>query len=350
MANDGDKRTFWTDWWRKLFALIFALISFFLINGKIAQNRTIENVKVEFNLEEENVVTVLDENITAKIVVNTTLPLGSLKSDSYHVVVNISPRRDDHKYRIKVNVGPQNVRKKLFLPSVKSVTLSRDSVELDPIIQKSVPILTQITGMTRPGYTTTMTLNPETVTVEGATEKLKNLRFISSEDLVLTPEVTNFTCRLSLISPSNDIRIIGSDSVEVNAKIVDINEVLTKKYPDVPICIVNEHPQLYAVEKMSAKSGFIEVRGLKSIIDAYMNNEVMLYIDLGEAKGPGAQRLSVHPGNLPPKARAEIKYSPDYVEVVLFEVSKANASDTEAGKEDEKEGKGAEAPKAEERK
>ena len=348
MASDGGKRTFWTDWWRKLFALIFALISFFLINGKIAKNRTIENVKVEFNLKDANVVTVLDEDITAKIVVNTTLPLGSLKADSYRVVVNISPRRDDHKYRIKVNVGPQNVRKGLFLPSAESVTLSRDSVELDPIIQKSVPIVVPQAGMTRPGFTATTTTVPETVTVEGPSERLKNLRFISSDDLVLTPEATNFTCRLALIAPIGDVRIIGADSVEVNTKIVDINEVLTKKYRDVPICIVNEYPQMYAVEKMSVKSGWIEVRGLKSIIDAYTNSEVMLYIDLGEAKGAGPHRARVYPGNLPPKARAEIKYSPDYVDVVLFEVSRAKSPVTDESKDEAKGAKDAEVSKTEE--
>ena len=350
MASDGSKRTFWTDWWRKLFALIFALISFFLINGKIAQNRTIENVKVEFNLDEKNVVTVLDENITAKIVVNTTLPLGSIKADSYRVVVNISPRRDDHKYRVKVNVGPQNVRKSLFLPSAKTVTLSRESVELDPIIKKSVPIVVPQAGMTRPGFTATTTVNPETVTVEGPSEKLKNLRFVSSENLVLTPETTNFTCRLLLIPQIDDVRIIGVDSVEVNTNIVDIKEVLTEKFPDVPIRIVNEYPQLYGVEKMSVKTGWIEVRGLKSIIDAYINSEVMLYIDLGEAKGAGPQRLRVYPGNLPPKARAEINYSPDYVDIVLFEMSNAKSAEKGEQKEDAKDAKEAEEPKAVEQK
>ncbi len=347
MAIDGgSKRTFWTDWWRKLFALIFALISFFLINGKIAQDRTIENVKVEFELTEKNVVTVLDENITAKIVVNTTLPLGSLKADSYRVVVSIIPRREDHKYRIKVKVGPQNVRKRLFLPSVKSVTLSKDSVELDPIIKKSVPIVVSNTGVTRPGFTATTTVNPETVTVEGASEKLKNLRFVSSEELALTPETTDFTCRLSLVNPNDDIRLIGADSVEVVVKIINSNDIFSKKYLDVPIAIVNEYPQMYAVEKMSVKSGWIEVRGLKGILDAYTNSEVMLYIDLNEAKGAGLFRARVYPGNVPPKDRAEIKYSPDYVDVVLYEVSKANAPDKDDVKESKDE-KDADEPKTE---
>jgi len=351
MAIDGgSKRTFWTDWWRKLFALIFALISFFLINGKIAQNRTIENVKVEFNITEKNVVTVLEENITAKIVVNTTLPLGSLKADSYRVVVNITPRREDHKYRIKVKVGPQNVRKGLLLPSAKSVTLSKESVELDPIIQKSVPIMVPITGMTRPGFTATTMLSPETVMVEGTTEKLKNLRFVTSEELALTPETMDFTCRLSLINIGDDIRLIGADSVEVVTKIVNDKELITRKYPDVPICIVNEYPQLYAVEKISAKSGVIEVRALKSILDTYTNSDVMLYINLDEAKGPGAFRARVYPSNLPPKNKAEIKYSPDYVDVVLFEVTKDIPSENDVVKDESKKTKDANGAKAEERK
>ena len=349
MAIEGSKRTFWTDWWRKLFALIFALISFFLINGKIAQDRTIENVKVEFNVSGKNVVTVLDENITAKIVVNTTLPLGSLKADSYRVVVNITPRREDHKYRITVKVGPQNVRKRLLLPSAKSVTLSRESVELDPIIQKTVPVMVPITGNTRPGFSATTTVNPETVTVEGPTEKLKNFRVIRSEVLALTPDTMDFTCRLSLQNV-DDIKLIGTDSVEVVTTIVNDKELITKKYPDVPISIVNDYPQLYAVDKISAKTGLIEVRSLQSILDNYKDNDVMLYINLNEAKGPGAFRARVYSSNLPPKNKAEIKYYPDFVDVVLFEVAKASPSENEAAKDDAKNAKEGEESKTEGRK
>ena len=345
MAIDGgSKRTFWTDWWRKLFALIFALISFFLINGKIAQDRTIENVKVEFNISGENKVTVLDENITAKVVVNTTLPLGSLKADSYRVVVNITPRREDHKYRIKVKVGPQNVRTGVLLPSATSVTLSKESVELDPIIQKPVPIMVPITGNTRPGFTATTMLNPETVMVEGPTEKLKNYRVVRSEDLALTPETRDFTCRLSL-KTDDDVKLIGSDSVEVVTKIVNDKELILKKHPDVPISIVNDYPQLYAVEKISAKSGVIEVRALQSILDNYKDDDVMLYINLNEAKGPGPFHARVYTSNLPPKSKAEIKYSPDYVDVVLFEVSKAKDKGKDAGKAEAKDEKDADESK-----
>ena len=342
MAIDGgSKRTFWTDWWRKLFALIFALISFFLINGKIAQDRTIENVKVEFNVTEKNVVTVLEESVTAKIVVNTTLPIGSLKADSYRVVVNITPRREDHKYRIKVRVGPQNVRKGLLLPSAKSVTLSKESVELDPIIKKSVPIMVPITGTTRPGFTATTTLNPDTVMVEGPSEKLKNFPFVSSEELALTHDTVDFTCRLSLKNEGGDIKLIGTDSVEVVTKIVNDKELITKKYSNVPISIVNEYPQLYAVDRLSPKTGVIELRALKSIIDAFADNEVMLCINLKEAKGPGAFRARVYPRNLPPKNKAEIKYSPDYVDVVLYEVTRSRQPEGDAVKDDSKNDKDA---------
>ncbi len=347
MSIDSGKRTFWTDWWRKLFALIFALISFFIINGKIAQYRTIENVKVEFNIPDSNMVTVLDDNITAKIVVETTLPLGSLKADSYRVVVNISPRKEDHKYRIKVNVGPQNVRKGLFMPSARSVTLSKDSVELDPIVSKSVPIVVQVTGVTRPGFTATTTLNPDTVTIAGPSEKLKSVRFISGGDLPMTPDTTDFTCRLPLLNGNADIRLIGTESVEVVTRIVSINEMLTKKFPDVPIRIINEYPQVYAVERMSSKSGVVEMRGLKSILDSYENTGAFLFVDLNEAKAAGTFHARVYAGNLPPKDKAEVKYSPDFVDVILYEVSKEKPAEKEKAKEPEAEEKETNDEKAE---
>ncbi len=347
MENDGtSKRTFWTDWWRKLFALIFALISFFLINGKIARDYTIENVKVEFNLIGQNAAIVLDEGITSKIVVNSTLPIGSIKADSYTVVVNIIPRHEDHKYRIKVYVDPQNVKKGLFLPSVKNVILSKDSIELDPIIQKSVPIIVNEAGAPRPGFTATKTLSPDTVTIEGPSEKLKNVKYIYSENLVLTPETTDFKCRLPLKLEDADVKFVNTDYVVIETKIVNINEMITKSYSDVPIRIMNEHPQVYAVEKMSSKTGRLEVRALKSILDSYlMESEIMLYIDLNEAKNSGPFRAKVYSGNLPPKDKVEIKCSPDYVDVVLYEVSKAQP-EQKAVSQDEKD-KQKEAPKAE---
>lgn len=333
--EEKHERTFLTDWVRKLFALAFALISFFIINRHIAQEYTIENVKVDFKLADSGKLTLLNDDITAKVTVKTTLPISSLKSNMYTVVISIPDiKSDERKFRYRIDAVPDNVRKGFFLPEVQTVTLSRDYVELDPIIRKSVPIEVSEVGMTKPGFTAYKTLSPETVTVIGPSEKLKNVKFISSEDLAMTPETSDFTCHLQLKKPMEDISFdnskADSDSVEVTVKIVNDKELVTEVYADVPIRLFTTYPNLYNADKMEKKVGRIEVHALRSILDAYCKNTPYLYVDLTEAEGPGLFQAQVHAGNVPPSDKAKITYEPSVIDMVLSEQTKAPAIDDKA--------------------
>jgi YbbR domain-containing protein len=140
--------------------------------------------------------------------------LGSLKSSDVHVLVDLSNgKKGEASYYFDVNdvKVPANVKILRIEPTYVKVTL-------DESVSKVVEVKPYVVGQPAKGYEINkITVNPQTVRVEGAKTEIERISILRTEPLDITGLDTDITQNLRVDANGRNVRI---KTPEVTTKVI----------------------------------------------------------------------------------------------------------------------------------
>lgn len=322
-----NKRTFYSDIWRKVFAGLMAVLAWWSVSNKLMSTHEISNVKVKIRFENnkngENVY--LKEEPTVSLIVNTKNPLEKLRSEDYVVEVMIPEfQLPDRPFKHFIRLNSDMVKHRLFLPKVVAVTPDNINVSCDVKYEKSVPVVVHETGILGEGFSAEKTLTPDIVRISGPSQILQNINYVNTENLPLTDDMVNFTSHLFIEAPNKDVSV-KPGKVSVDVRIVSNNQMTEMTLKQLPVKIITTYPQVYSIKQTSELRINLKMHGPRRVLDAYKTKLPIPYIDMAEVLKEGIFHAPVHVADVPPGNNVEVIVEPSAVDVVV-ELIKSNVS------------------------
>ncbi len=329
MNGEKGKRTFWTDWPRKLFSLIVASVSVYFIYGKVNADKLISNVKVTFREENPGkvcVVGIVDKKITASFKLESTRILPNMAS-YYEIVVTLpNMNLPDRKFMYSLDNAKVKVKTNWFLPKParNSIVFSEKAVPLDVYVDKLVPVeVPEIGTLRQEGYFVQKELEDfNMIYLHGPSEALLKVQKVKTVDLNLSEVEDNMRRTLELLPPDlpevtfkDKIKTIG-----VRVRLVRSDTLVEKVFKEQPLMLLQPQKEVYKVVEKTLPKVTVTMKARKHILDKYKEMVPVVYIDLSQAKGAGVWQAQISVANVPDRDRMEMTIEPSFVELNLEEI------------------------------
>ena len=328
MNGEKGKRTFWTDWSRKLFSLIVASVSVYFIYGKVNASKDISNVKVTFREENPGKVCIIgniDKRITASFRLDSTRVLPNMAS-YYEIVVTLpNMNLPDRKFMFNLEEARFKVKTNWFLPAPArgSIVFSEKAVPLDVYVDKLVPVEVPENGTLRQeGYSVQKELDFNMIYLHGPSESLLKVQKVKTVPLNLNEVENDMRLSLELLPPElpevtfkEKIKTIG-----VGVRLVTSDTLVEKVFKEQPLMLLQPQKEIYKVVEKVLPKVTVVMKARKRILDKYKDMVPIVYIDLGQAKGAGVWQAQVSVANVPDRDRMEMMVDPPFVELNLVEI------------------------------
>ena len=327
-AEKKSKRTFWTDWLRKLFALVVASVSVFFIYSNVNSNMDVANVKVTFREENPGKVCLIgdiDKRITASFKVDSTRILRNMAS-YYEIVVTLpNINLPDRKFMYSLDNASYRVNKSWLLPKPVngSMVFSEKAVPLDVYIDKLVRVrVPEINALRQEGYSVQKELGGEWVYLHGPSESLRKIQEVNTVPLDLAELDGDRTVSLALLPPAQPDVVIKDKVkyVNVNVRLIKSDALEVTTFKGLPLMVLQPIHEVYRIADRNLPTVTVEVRAWKRVLDKHKDMLPAVYINLNEAPGPGVWQAQVRVANVPDNDRMEMTLTPPYVELTLEEL------------------------------
>ncbi len=330
MSGEGKrKRTFWTDWFRKLFSVVVAAFSVFFIYGNVDASKNVANVKVTFREENPGKVCLIDEmekKITASFKLDSTRTLRDM-APYYEIVVTLpNINLPKNRFTYSLENARYKVDKSWFLPKPVggSVVFSEKSVQLDVYIDKLVPVtVPEIGSLKQEGYFVQKTLEFDYITLRGPSESLRDIQSVETIPLNLSELEKNIEERPMILVLPEQPHVTFKDNVKyVNVRIrLNNSEVPeTRRFKEQPLNLLQPQKEIYKVVNQKLPTVTVSVKARKRIWEKHKLMLPIAYIDMNEAPGPGVWQAQVRVANVPDRDRMEMTVEPSFVELNLVEI------------------------------
>ena len=343
MSGEGKrKRTFWTDWFRKLFSVVVAAFSVFFIYGNVNASKEVKNVKVTFREENPGKVCVIgdmEKKITASFKLDSTRTLRDM-APYYEIVVTLpNINLPNGRFMYSLENARYKVDKSWFLPKPVggSVVFSEKSVPLDVYIDKLVPVtVPEFGSLKQEGYFVQKTLEFDYITLRGPSEALRDIQSVETIPLNLSELDKNIEERLMVLVRPEKPHVTFKDNVKyVNVRIrLNNSEVPeTRRFKEQPLNLLQPQKEIYKIVNQKLPTVTISVKARKRIWEKHKMMLPIAYIDLNEASGSGVWQAQVRVANVPDRDRMEMTVEPSYVELNLVEIPLENAPSVQTAEE-----------------
>lgn len=185
-------------------------------------------------------------------------------------------------------------------------------IQLDYLVQKEVPIKSQIELILQSGYVQldSLKLKPDKVTLSGPRTSIKKIDWIDTERKVLGSLSAPASGSIPLIMPEGFNLKLSPSKVEYE---VGVEKLLTKEFPQVKINLLNVPARRKA--KIEPESVSVVVQGISQQIEKLDLKEIKVSLNLGKLvkgrKGKSAVQVEL------PQGVELVKVQPDSIKFVI---------------------------------
>lgn len=270
-------------------------------NNFTSVNRTVDKVRIKLRGSEEDIYSVLEEDISAYIDLSSKTNEGEFQTP---VLINKRGSALNLK-NIEINVDPINVR-----------------THLEKKLTRPIVVQPKMDGFPLTGYELDeYYITPSVVTVTGPRSQIENLQFIPTEDIDITGRFEDFKVRSRLVHISEDISFLGGDVIEFNGFISEV--IVIRSIPEINIVSI-DLPENLMINGIFPKAS-ITLQGTQQRIEKIRIQNLQFIVDCSGIIEPGHYSLPVDVDI--PDGLAVLKYNPSMVEFDVILLSETEVEE-----------------------
>ncbi len=283
------------DFWRKAVALFFAILIWVVVSRRLKDTRqeTLPGipVRIEYNAKE---IILEDEAPLVKVTFSgTEKNLRNLRADNVEVKIRLEGMPVGT-YRTQFRFSPKDhVTKKPYGLEAKAVEPEVLDIYFDHLERKgNVPVRLRREGAPPTGYSILKeTIRPPTVSIEGPSKILREIRDIPTEIVRLDGATEDFSRTLRL-APIAKVKF-STASIDASFEIAKTSS--ERAFHNLPVYILSA-PRPEAM--LSVANGLpmvsVNISGPKVALEALTPESVLPFVQLAAITNPGDYRRPVH--------------------------------------------------------
>ena len=223
------KRTFFTDFWRKVVALILGVAVWALVNMQMQVTSPVQQVKLKIRYDSSKFYLRRSE-FDVDLEVVSSAKLSQLSAEQFLLEVDLPDSHlnpGQHTINLKrlrsiVTRKPSGVRVKAILPQTLTVPF-------DVIKKRQVKVHPQITGNLPEGYEQSYTCDPIEVELTGPSLLMQGISQVGTEEQPLSPNaLAPFSTNLRVQSPVPGVIAVHPEKIRVEVRIEDMRRMTTR--------------------------------------------------------------------------------------------------------------------------
>ena len=314
------KRTFWSDIWRKIVAVILAIGTLLVLKDRIFTPIVINHVPVYINCDNtpgsgQSKVILEQKKVYVDITVSSWLDVKLTPGD-FQLVLPFNVKEElKSDFNVSLECSGNMVHSKPWFVSVLSFNPQVINVSGDIIGSKNVRVRPNYTLPPQDRRTPRFVVEPEMVKISGPSRSLPKVEDVFTESIDLQPgRSMNFDVEVALADPLNpQVKLTDVRSVKVSV-IYDQSgqEVpLEQKHWDVPVLVLNNYPARVEIQEKKQLTVDLVLKGLENYSEnmtphPYIdlssientNEEIFVPVSLLEAL-PNGMTVEFQPPNIP---------------------------------------------------
>jgi len=270
----------------------------------ISVDNSVDKVRVRLRGSEEDVYSVLEDDIEAYIDLSSKTVEGEFQA-------------------------PILIKKKGSVLNINNLEIIVDPIyartHLEQKLTRSIFVQPKLNGFPLSGYKLDQFfIAPSSVTVTGPKSQIENLQFIQTEDIDLLGRFEDFTVLSRLVHDSEDITFLGGDVIEFTGIISE--ELLIRTISDIDIVSVDMSDSLL-INGIFPKAT-IKVQGTQQRLEKIKLQNLQFTIDCSEITSPGRYSLPVLVDI--PDDLTVLTYNPPKVEFDVVSITAVSGSEENA--------------------
>ena len=235
----------------------------------IATDSSVDKVRVRLRGSEEDIYTVLEEDITVYIDLISRTSEGEFQAPV--LVKKTGSALSSNNWEIIVD--PINVQ-----------------THLEEKLTRSLPVQPQLNGFPLDGYNLDKYfIAPSAVTVTGPKSQIEGRQFIPTEEIDLVGRFEDFSVLSRLVYPSEDISYLGGHVIEFTGMISEVITVRTISDLDIFGIDLADNLLINGILPKAA----IKVQGTQKRLERIQNQNLQFTIDYSNISKPGRYSLPV---------------------------------------------------------
>ncbi len=303
------------DLFRKLIAVLFAVIIYWKVSLQIGVEDTVENVRLDI-LSYGSVMVLDDSPRLVKLMI---------RAKSKDILNGISP--SDFKLLIEIPENYSSMDKpfscrildnaKITAPQGVEVLGARPdtvSVRLDRRGSADLPVKVRFSGSTQENYACgEVVVDPPRATVTGPMSILRRVAELQTEPVILDKRtVEDFECVSAVVAPEG-LRV-SPEKVKIQVEIY--KKLDSREFKSLPLRVLMPSASPLSPRRLSPTNVDVSVQGLKSVIETMAEDDLSAYVDASSIKASGTYSLrpECHVGTPGVKL---LKISPDEIYLEL---------------------------------
>lgn len=281
------------DFLRKMIALFFALLVYFMVTSKIGTEEKVSNVPVNITLPAK-LVNLSDQTPRVTLIVRgNKRMLSKLTASDIKINTNVieSKFQAGAPYTLKLTSDNVNLP---FGVRVSDIQPAEIILNLEPVESRLVkvkPAFDSIKKMPEDYVVGRVTLTPEEVWITGPESMVKNIASVQTEPIPLDHQTESFDFQAT-IGPKNGFKV-SPDRVNVNVEIVKYFEDFTMKSIPIRILETTSEGLKMKVELLSTPHVEVTLNGPSGKISAMKPEMIKAYIDISAFDQPGQYSVAV---------------------------------------------------------
>lgn len=264
----------------------------------VSVDNTVEKVRIRIRGSQEDVYSVLEEDVEAYIDLKSRVSEGEFQA-------------------------PILIRKKGSALNIKNLEINVDPIyartHLEEKLTRSVPVQPKLNGFPLVGYEMEKYfISPSAVTVTGPRSQVEELQFIPTEDIDLMGRYEDFSVRSRLIHISEDISFLVGDVIEFTGIISE--KIVIRSISDLDIISVDLPNNLLINEILPFAT--IKLQGTQQRIEKIKLQNIQFTVDCSRIRLPGKYTLPVFVDI--PDDLTVLTYSPTKIDVNVVTIREVN--------------------------
>ncbi len=311
------KRTFFTDFWRKVVALILGVAVFALVNMQMQVTSPVQQVKLKIRYDSSKFYLRRSE-FEVDLEVASSAKLSQLSAEQFLLAVDLPDSHlnpGQHTINLKrlrsiVTRKPSGVRVKAILPQTLTVPF-------DVIKKRQARVQPQITGTLPEGYEQSYICEPAEVELTGPSLLMQGISQVGTEEQPLSPNaLAPFSTMLQVLSPAPGVIAVHPEKIRVEVRIEDMRRMTTRTISRQLSGVLLPVSGNLVLMSPPASEVKLVVGGQYRSVNNLNEDKLRVMADATGAAGPGLFRAKILVMDLPLGVTLD-DVEPNELEVVL---------------------------------
>lgn len=347
--NAKKRRTFFTDWWRKLSALALALLLFFNLNHAAKMTKTVKDVEIQVDSPSQEYIVRGYEPRKANLLVTGAHLSQEFEPGSFSVKAvfpnnfKLSPDNEVtlelSDSNIEVNQAYRQMYKGMKFSMVPDtgMKVKRLKVRLDRMQTRQVAVTVVTAPLENKEYTAITHLGEASrmVTLYGPSEELQAINEVRTRPLQFKGRDFSKPFRVMLeLDDMNlterGVRIEGQKTVPVDVEVIPSLALESRRFDGVPVSVLSsaESPFWVFFSGVGRPRVNVVISGAPEAVQRYKETPPVACFDIRNVTDEGEQNVPVTVLNMNDAALKEVLISPKSFQIFV----KRKQTDSEAAR------------------